>query len=260
MKITENRWDSAKSFFKTYDNFLLLLLFILISLVEFSIIIYTNAEWARDILKKIFLNADGSFNLTTITAVIAIITLIVNTYLTSRKYKADLISTSRISWLNTVRNLSAEIISSSSNIATLVNTLVSNYKDIEKIKSGEKNFNYDSKEQGLKKIDIHNENLALGINKNRSILLEKTNLFKLYFGDNTENNKVVNESEGIMELSNDLIRLYLSFSDGSPAIKASELLVEVEEKLDIGETLLDQFSNSCRNYYKEVWDKAKAGK
>ncbi|WP_347921256.1 hypothetical protein ABHF04_03525 [Pediococcus acidilactici] len=60
----------------------------------------------------LFQDANGKFAWTGFTAIIAIITLAINAWDNRRKFKADLISKSRIKWIENVRNTSAELIQS----------------------------------------------------------------------------------------------------------------------------------------------------
>lgn len=259
-KDTKNVWDNTKSFLKSWIIILILVLFIVISIVEFSIIAYMNFEWARLIIKKIVLSSDGSFNWASITAVIALLTFVFNSVYTAKKYKADLISTSRISWMNTTRSLSSEIISNSSKIASKIATLVSNYSNMDYLLSGDKNLKYHSKDQGEQAIKEHNLKLGESISSYRAVLLEKTTLFKMYFGSNIENDKLVNISDEIQDFTDDLIRLLHSYNDGDTTKTAKEIEEELEGKLLTGENLMDRFSDSCRDYYKTEWEKVKLGK
>ncbi|TLQ04211.1 hypothetical protein FEZ51_06315 [Pediococcus stilesii] len=53
--------------------------------------------------RYLFQDANGKFVWTGLTAIVAIITLAINAWDNRRKFKADLVSKSRIEWMNTVR-------------------------------------------------------------------------------------------------------------------------------------------------------------
>lgn len=229
-----------------------------IAIIEFIILLTIYSEMTMTIFKKLMLDPDGNFNWYAITAIVAIASLLSSSYYTAKKYKADLISTARISWLNSVRGISTDIIFNAHRIASLVNTISYNKSLLENKKElslEEVTTSRDDIKQFKQKINDENDDLAKSINLHKAALVEKTTLFKMYLGPNTENNKLVSESERIVKFSEGLINLYLANN-----IEYLPLKIGVGPLGKHGENLIDGFTNSCRIYYKTEWKKVKLGK
>lgn len=64
----------------------------------------------RIVIEKMFFTHYGEFNWISVTAIIAIFTLLISTIFNQRKLKADLVSKARLDWMNRVRKLYATFI------------------------------------------------------------------------------------------------------------------------------------------------------
>ncbi|MCW6682249.1 hypothetical protein NHG29_05105 [Aerococcaceae bacterium NML160702] len=116
-------------------------------------------EW----LKKILVNSDGGVNGTVLTAVVASLALIINTWYRQKEYKANLISKARVTWLNTAREITASVSSLALDLAygwDSVFELRLALQGIDQDKIGVKGY---SKEEALQKI---RENITRKVNDN----------------------------------------------------------------------------------------------
>lgn len=96
-----------KLLFDKYKNIFSLLCLIIILLVLGLLICFYKDVYKNHFFKFVFLNRQGDFQWVGLTALIAVISLTVTAWDNRRKFKADLISKSRIDWMKTVRNLLA---------------------------------------------------------------------------------------------------------------------------------------------------------
>lgn len=177
----------------------------------------------------------------------------------NKQIDADIKAKSRIKWLNTTREISAEIISSANQVASTVNTIISNYALLEKIENHDITPTYENEAQAIEKLEKANKSAAERANEARYIVVGKTALFRMYFGPNEENDRLLDKSEKVLTLCNEIFDFYTNYTDGKTGKKAVELETDFENKLNGGESILNDFSDSCRSYYQNEWHRAKNG-
>lgn len=93
-----------------------MMIFLMVILFVFMIISATNcfyvghAIWHSRLFSHLFVDGDGKFNWIGITSILAIISLVFNAWDRRRQFKADLVSKSRITWIENVRVATADLI------------------------------------------------------------------------------------------------------------------------------------------------------
>ncbi|MCW6675813.1 hypothetical protein NHG31_08305, partial [Aerococcaceae bacterium NML171108] len=157
-------------------------------------------EW----LKKILVNSDGSVNGTVLTAVVASLALIINTWYRQKEYKANLISKSRITWLNTAREISAEIASLSHDIIYRWEIVFEQWSTLDKNRLVYAHI--ENKPETL--IDIYVGTKVEEINQKKNLLFKQILLFNMYFGSNEENDKLIDKINEIKENINEMISIF----------------------------------------------------
>ncbi|KAA0691598.1 hypothetical protein [Enterococcus faecium] len=242
-----------------YDkNVGVILVWLLVILIFLTInILLLKIDNFQYLIKLCFWNnKEEMVNFTPITVIIAMLTFIY----TRKKFKADLISKSRIEWLNTSKKISTDIIIETDKIASKVNTLIANYSNIEKMRDGEIAPFFEDIETSEKMIQQKNLELISEINTSRYILQKNINLFKMQFGPNAENDLLIERSENIWNIFLLVFEQISNFKINEKEDFEKFQENKIEPLFSEIENLIIGFSECCREYYKNEWNKAKKGK
>lgn len=179
-------------------------------------------------------NNHGQFNWLGITSVVAVLSLFFTAWNDRKKFKADLISKSRIEWMNTVRPLISQYISTFSKYLYLYRQMV--------VEGSNVNVEVDEKMELIRKLYyelkmyIPENSSNMGITKNIDLMwLELANIINYYnFG----------MCKGYIKS--------IKFGD-----KESNYQKVVDEYID---NLIMQSVKDANAYFKDEWERAKSGK
>ncbi len=98
-------------------------MFVIISFAELFIIGYCHFDRIRNIVTKMFLDSKGNFNWTAVTALAAIFTIALTWINNNKNIKVNLVSKSRIEWIQDVRKTSIEFFNSCYNVISLIDEI-----------------------------------------------------------------------------------------------------------------------------------------
>lgn len=195
-----------------------------------------NIESIRtsECVKFLFITEKNKFNWIGITSVLAIISLTVTSWDSRRKLKADLVSKSRIKWLETVRPLVAEFTTKSTYYIFVLSSKMSKYD--------ENLAKADSK--GTEELNARRVELQLLYNK---ILLNTSN-------DSSNDNKLLLEPLKIVKNELDVGKVGKRLDQMRKSKDAAD-----KENAELNKKI-ENLVESSRIYFKKEWEKAKKGK
>ncbi|MDV0431375.1 hypothetical protein RXV91_10895 [Lactiplantibacillus sp. DA1] len=208
--------------------------------------------WYKEFLvSHFFVDHYGKFNWIGITSILAIATLIFNTLDRRRQFKADLISQSRITWIENVRKATAKY------LGTLYAYQKTN-NDIKMIMSKRKVRAATSKEEDdFDRLWIKQNDLVIN-------LFEATEQVALYFNKNDEEDR----NEKILKLIRDSAdKIKADLMQFGEAYNATNTPEKENERLEVWNNLLSitedvkvsEIGNEISDYLKIEWEKAKNG-
>lgn len=224
---------------------LIVKIIIIICLIVYLLIIAFNMKIIKSnqLIQFLFVTEKNKFNWIGITSVLAIISLTFTAWDSRRKLKADLISKSRIKWMD---NLKGHIgLYCSAQQAKLVTLeLIFRYLKDERNENGELN------EFGVEQVNINTAKLdKIEYDVSNSIALIKLNLFRYQSTDDEIEREILNSVEAIdKKISN-----YQDLLTDEKYEKGYEHGMDSEMK-DI-----DKLLHLSANYFKIEWEKAKRG-
>lgn len=224
---------------------LIVKIIIIICLIVYLLIIAFNMKIIKSnqLIQFLFVTEKNKFNWIGITSVLAIISLTFTAWDSRRKLKADLISKSRIKWMD---NLKGHIgLYCSAQQAKLVTLeLIFRYLKDERNENGELN------EFGVEQVNINTAKLdKIEYDVSNSIALIKLNLFRYQSTDDEIEREILNNVEAIdKKISN-----YQDLLTDEKYEKGYEHGMDSEMK-DI-----DKLLQLSANYFKIEWEKAKRG-
>lgn len=259
------------------ENLLKILLLINVNAVliaVFGLILYKYRN--INIIDQLFFNKDDVFQWIGVTAIVAIVSFLVTTVNNFKKNKQDLVSKSRIDWIQRVREDASIFISSLSDY-TLLTVQLSNYinSEIQKQNITQNLFIFgDSKKiieynlDNISKEDLEEilkqesiiESLKRNKENNHIILLHKSKM-SLYFpieDTDKRNEKVLEKIKSVSAqvLQSDNILNVKNVQDvGLRNVMLDTEVYEVQCNKKI-----EELSTLISSYLKIEWDKAKRGK
>ncbi|EOH66084.1 hypothetical protein [Enterococcus mundtii] len=200
--------------------------------------------------------------------------------LEQKKIDADIISKSRIHWIDNTKDIASEFLVDSLRLVSLNTMLVENYSNIATWKNLEyknyteiKNDKIDKKrkEEAIefeKTIETmlrdYKENIIQSNNQINELIYrtsKNNTLLLLNFGDNDENNKIINL---VKDINNCLRRVTREVKDLEYIVGDEEVdWLNKIEKSYTEQTAINQkvekLTLLLRNYYKKEWEKVKEG-
>lgn len=212
------------------------LLWFLICVGELLLILYFNCDRVSNIVLKLVLDSNGNFNWASATPLVAILTIVFSWKNNNNSIKANIVSKSRIEWIQEVRKVSVEFLDACYNVTSLISV----------IKSGEsQNIQPQNGAIAAAKVTLTEEKGRYSKNHNKDIIEEQAkvkkigSLLSLYFGPDSSNN-----NQFIVCLI-DIIVLSISEND-----KIFE-----QGKIRIEDTIND-LKNIFRIYFKVEWKRS----
>lgn len=228
-----HRWSSFvnihKYTLKAVTLFFLIIVFIVICfLVVFSekndVFNYGYTIWHLKFFNHFFVDNDNKFNWIGITALVTIIGLTINSWDSRRRYRADLISKSRIEWIGQLRPIVSEYLIS-------ILDYIHERKQLIVFK-----------EQGANRSQIDDEIRRMG--KLYSEFNKEYSMLMMFIPDNQSNSIIIKQIKKL--------RLFV--------LHVNEKKVE-EKKIDLKLGLLVEDTIKQVNYYlKNEWERAKQGR
>ncbi|KAF5440912.1 MULTISPECIES: hypothetical protein [Pediococcus] len=245
---------------------------------------YLAIRWIRYndtyLYRYLFQDSNGKFAWTGFTAIIAIITLAINAWDNRRKFKADLISKSRIAWIENVREKVAQLNTKLSEINYLVSLYEISSKRVEKVTSRKEwvafNNNYELELENMDPIEkrltdsyefekefarnepFHEEFLEIeseaeDIRKKLLLRCDEcialNNNIELYFlGSNSED---INIKEGLNKLCGSLKYILKLINKDSNRKTVTHISTSSEDVKNINDDI--------ERYLKAEWERAKKG-
>lgn len=191
-----------------------------------------NKVWHLRFFNHFFVDSDNKFNWIGITSVLAIISLTFTAWDSRRKFKADLISKSRIKWINEFRKIVAEYLQQVSEYWLLM----AKYNK--------------SDERGKNELFLEVNNITTRLQKSLSLI-------QLQFGEGKRNNEFLEYFEIFSVIVNDNRYVINKIYDGEEITKEeSQTLLNIDKncRKHIGDVV-----EKSRKYLKEEWEKAKKG-
>lgn len=227
-----------KRHFKKYW-FIYLLIFLFIAFVVVCL-------FNREFYLYLFDSPDHKFQWVGATSIIAIITLAVNAWDNRRKFKADLISKSRLEWINDVRSRTASFIEACYE------------EDCEKTNEYGSllrlHFSYDQKNQ---------ENAFSKAKNEDEIVINEKLLKKLMSKKNNNNKNVLINSYinnmGRLILEKEVPDLKKKYQNKKIFKIAFDGSIKEHKKVNIWGIFLSNFIEIIRLYLKIEWERAKKG-
>ncbi|MGX4686181.1 hypothetical protein JNUCC83_04690 [Vagococcus sp. JNUCC 83] len=182
-----------------------------------------------------------------------------------KKINADLISKSRIKWIDDTKKLTSEYITDSTNLFTEIHAAIfleKNYyqKSLEN-KDNKEMFELDPLTMSIKN-DIGRRKIIQ--NELMEKLILKSTLIRLQFSDNDENNKVVDEVMSSISVGKKFINEISSLDTFKRSDLENITIFSEYEKLIVqlnqeNYQRLEKLTNLLREYFKNEWEKAKLG-
>lgn len=248
---SNSHWDSvAETWFKDMTKILtdrkhIILLLVLIIMVATVTAILLNHEWQV----FLFTTNENRFQWVGITAAAAGIGICINAIQARKKYKADLISKSRIDWIAQTKPVLSEfMVLSSKSIVLLTEikrwemTYISGNPDNEDNQITFKNYS--------DKIDNYNELNEQLQRVRRHIIMS--------FSDADDNEQIVSKITAI----DDVREGYLGFLNTVDDPDVFEQITDsnmLEGNSIHMNRLIEDLMNESRDYFKNEWDRAKRG-
>ncbi|YP_003084358.1 hypothetical protein phig1ep40 [Lactobacillus phage phig1e] len=230
---------------------------VLVIVFLFIFISFTNllglghVIWHSRLFSHLFVDHYGKFNWIGITSILAIATLTFNAWDRRRQFKADLISKSRITWIENVRKATAKY------LGTLYAYQKTN-NDIKMIMSKRKVRAATSKEEDdFDRLWIKQNDLVIN-------LFEATEQVALYFNKNDEEDR----NEKILKLIRDSAdKIKADLMQFGEAYNATNTPENENGRLEVWNNLLSitedvkvsEIGNEISDYLKIEWEKAKNG-
>lgn len=214
-------------------------LWLIISIGELLFILYLKFDRVRNIVLKLVLDSNGNFNWTSITALAAVGAIVFAWKNNNNSIKANLVSKSRIEWIQEVRKVSVEFLDACYNVTSIISV----------IKSGKsENIQPQNGAIATARITFNEEKgrYAEVYNKDKKYLIEEQSKVKkfgslliLYLGPDNSNN-----NEFIVYLIENIV---LSISENDKIFE--------QEKINVEDTIND-LKNILRVYFKVEWKRS----
>lgn len=224
---------------------------IIICLIGYLLIIALNMRGiqSNQLIQFLFVTEKNKFNWIGITSVLAIISLTFTAWDSRRKLKADVVSKSRVQWINSVRPLVAKFLVNSKYYMTY-------YIDIQIQSENLKIANNDFKqyETGAKQEESQREIIIDKKNKINELLRETENIFneiKLNLPeDKSGDNATLMKSINVVydELKNIKNNYKNAKNDGEEKQLSDRVITEINNVVSVGSS-----------YFKNEWERAKKG-
>lgn len=200
--------------------------------------LFNAIDW-RYWISYLFETNEGRFNWIGITATLALLTLIWNIWYNRRKYKADLISKSRIQWIESVRPIITDLTSAAVSYPNLLKRYLKiGFSEIE--------------DKSLQEKLLSEANLTM-------ITIQKdADLLRLYIPKSGQDNEEILQSiYNVRKESNDYLYKVSSKVRSNKDLIRGELKKIDQKKLYVSVENLIEVSSI---YFKKEWEKAKKGK
>lgn len=178
-----------------------------------------------------FYDNTGNFEWLAVTAIIAIVTLFVNSIYSAKRVKADLVSKSRIQWIQSVRQLLSEYLTKTRYITFLC------------IRISEEMQREARLTEHVKLEDSEVEKLKKTTNENILEMFQIKNMLLLNFSNNRGNSEILNI---IIKVADNIDQYFKEIND-----KNFNITTSYED--------IDNLTELGRDYFKEEWEVAKRG-
>lgn len=211
----------------------------IICIFELFIILYFNFDRIRNIALKMVLDSNGNFNWISVTALAAVGAIIFAWINNNKSIKANLVSKSRIEWIQEVRRVSVEFLDVCHNVTSLISVIKSSESgSIEPpngvIATARITFN----EEKGQYAEVYNEDRKYLIEE-KSKVKKFGSLLTLYLGPDSSNN-----NEFIVYLIECII---LCISENDKIFEQGKVNVE---------DMISDLKNILRVYFKVEWKRS----
>ncbi|WP_346929892.1 hypothetical protein [Clostridium sp.] len=214
-------------------------MWIIICIFELFLILYFNFDRVRNIVLKMMLDSNGNFNWTVVTALAAVITIIFTWINNNKNIKANLVSKSRIEWIQEVRRVSVEFLDACHNVISLISVIKSSKSESVEPQNGAKAAaKIDLCEEKGRYAEIYNEDKKYLIEE-QSRVKKLGSLLTLYLGPDSSNN-----NEFIVYLIENIV---LRISNNDNIFEQGKVLVE---------DMIKDLKNILRVYFKVEWKRS----
>ncbi|EMF0589537.1 TPA: hypothetical protein QFP75_001209 [Enterococcus faecium] len=197
-----------------------------------------------------------------------------------KKIDADIISKSRMHWIDNTKDIASEFLINSLRIVTLNAMLVDKFTSIKKWSEVEQknilimedeNSNFEDKDiainfnKKIKKMKADQKESISKINNEINDLMYRASkdytLLLLNFSKNDENNSIINS---IRDINNDLRRVTRELKESeNPVGDEVVYWIKIKDKVTHEKSSInkkvEQLTVDLRDYYKKEWEKVKAG-
>lgn len=227
-------------------------------------------------LKFLFVNEKNKLNWVGISAVGVLISYVINSKFNRDKLRADLVSTSRMKWLDNVKEITSCFIKDVSlfnakhilflNKANLNNNDKLNLQIAEQeyfsiidkgeIPSAILKHNVEILRKSFDASDKSCGSLAEELNDIQFRIIKNYLLIKMNFGKEKEDKKIIRMCKDITEDLKDSVIRTSNIQDES---RISNFVIVSENKNGYREKELDKLANVLKAYYKTEWEKVKKG-
>ncbi len=186
-----------------------------------------------------------------------------------KKIDADIISKSRMQWINETKKLTSDFMNDSSFLLAITlfcekslqyEAYSIKWKGLNEVKKTSKiREELERLDTIMNNIDQQQLNNVTIINNYQENMHRNRLLIKLQFSDNDENNLIVRKVESI---TNDIrqFTLNIGWSEYANIKEKEELVKKAKELREIEQKEIEELVDVLRKYYKKEWEKVKTGK
>lgn len=194
-----------------------------------------------------------------IAAVVSIIGIFIQMYLSEKTIKADVVSKTRIEWNKELRKVTSDIIHLSFMLNRILSTYLNENQTIEKANAICTPISpLYSNDELSEKLTISSLKLSEEFDQMFEDFTNKGYYFNLLFGINDRNQKLISSLNTINDSLNQLVEIRENFQNGTVDIEYSITLFNSKSK-ELGD-VVSNFQNAVKIYLKEEWVQIKQGK